>query len=127
MLNRLPFLFPLLFLFACSEVGVGGQCHHRETGDALSQVRDANGDLFRLRKMPNRPTFTGTYDGCGVPVQATIEETGFGVTGFVFHPETGERIRVLYPEKGLRQLWPYEWYYRKGGSPWKSRKRNRPK
>ena len=110
MLNHLSLLLPLLFLLACSQVSVGGQCHHRDTGEVLPQVRDANGDLFRLRKMPDQPTFTGTYDGCGVPVQAATEEVGFAVTGYVFHPETGERILVLYPERGLRQLGAYEWY-----------------
>ena len=89
MLNHLSLLLPLLFLLACSQVGVGGQCHHRDTGEVLTQVRDANGELFRPRKMPNQPTFTGIYDGCGVPVQATIESREFASHGYVFHPETG--------------------------------------
>ena len=102
----------LLLLTACSEIGVGGQCHHQETGEVLTQIRDADGDLFRVRKMPNQPTFTGTYDGCGVPVQAVFEDSGnFFAPWYVVHPETGNNLRVYSSsEQGLRLLVAYEWY-----------------
>lgn len=107
LLRLLP-LLPLLFVFACSNLGVGGACHHRATGEVLTEIRDANGDLFRVRKMPNQPTFTGSYDGCGVPVEAETED-GF-LLSFVFHPETGERLVVYDAQRGLRPLDAYEWY-----------------
>ena len=112
MLTKLLFLallFPLLSL-ACSEIGIGGKCHHRDTGEVLTQIEDANGDLFSVEKMSNLPSLTGTYDGCGVPVEAKIDEGSLLIPGYVYHPDTGERLVVYSAEKGLRPLDAYEWY-----------------
>ena len=73
-----------------------------------------NGELFRVRKMPNLPTFNGTYDGCGVPVEAKVGGNSgrlFDMVGYVQHPDTGHDVSVfLDPQKGLRLLGEYEWY-----------------
>ena len=105
----LALLLPL-FVLACSDIGIGGECHHVETGEVLTQVRDVSGELFSVKKMPDQPDFSRTFDGCGVSVEAEVEEGNLLVPGYVYHPETGERLAVFLPEKGLRLLSAYEWY-----------------
>ena len=109
------FLFLALLLvplvLACSEVGIGGKCHHRETGEVLTKVRDADGDLFSVKKISNFPGPTGPFDACGVSVEAKlVEEGGFFIAGYVYHPDTGERLAVYSAEKGLRLVGHHEWY-----------------
>ena len=76
MLARLlcPALLLPLFVLACSDIGIGGECHHVETGKILTQVRDVSGQLFSVKKMPDQLDFSRTFDGCGVPVEAEVEE-----------------------------------------------------
>ena len=56
-------LVALLALFlsgiACSDIGIGGKCHHKETGKVLTEVEDANGVLFPRKENAGPAGFIG--------------------------------------------------------------------
>ncbi len=99
---------------ACDTVGLGGSCYHGATGEELKQVRDANGDLFSVSKHDTGLTMLGQdLVFCAISKDAKLGgEGGFGYSGYVYHPETGERIEAHGLQRGKRIIgeFEYEWY-----------------
>ena len=107
----------------------GGQCHNRETGEPLLEIKDAVGDIYEVQKYELEDA-SGVLELCGISVKAQLAED-------VPHPElttmwgtprrapavfrlsqSGEWLPIQFggwlqvpPTKGLRPLpWGWEWY-----------------
>ena len=107
-------LVVMVYALACDSVGIGGKCHDSRTGEVLEEVQDTNGKLWPVKKHPNSLQAAGqTYEFCGVSIEAATEKQGSMLAShYVFHPDTGERLRVgaASNAKGMRTLDDYEWY-----------------
>ena len=98
-------------------MGIGGGCVHRETGEPLRKVKDANGDLFPVKRLVVRITRDVGISGCTVTIDAVPGEVGVKGLGtailrtedVVYHPTSGEKIRVDAPYVGRRVLRGYVW------------------
>ena len=90
-------------------------CRDARTREELKQVRDANGVLFPVKRVIFE-IGSLSIDSCGVSVEAQLgsDENGYAdVAGVVYHPHTGEEIRVREARRGIYEFrWPsgYEWY-----------------
>ena len=77
--------------------GVDGQCIDDRTGEPLKQVRDVDGQLWSVEKaVEELGTLTLEYCGASINVPLGREAT-YNTDGEVYHPGTGEPIRVEKP------------------------------
>ena len=90
-------------------------CRDAKTREELRQVKDASGALFPVKRV--LAELGGlSIDSCGVSADAQLISDGHGypdVAGVVYHPRTGEEIRVREARRGIYEFrWPsgYEWY-----------------
>ena len=123
----------MLTLGLCSQTGaateIAGECRHYRTGEVITQVRDAEGKLWDVKKLayPLYPSAELT-DGCSIPWEAKVETDGsLHVSGYedekgkliyeetrlaewVFHPKSGKRVNTapVLPDRVLR-LVEYRW------------------
>ena len=89
--------------------GLSGQCHDSRTGKVLSEIEDADGKLWPVKKHSQSMAVSGQdLKYCAVTIDAATRGRNFG--RYVFHPDTGERIQVDGAYRGMRTLWGYEWY-----------------
>ena len=98
-------------LMACSAIadGIGGgQCHNETTGEKLSKVADANGDVFPVEKKSIKAPSGLELVYCAVSMTANLEKGNWNQ--YVFHPETGARIEVDGAYRGFHRLLGYAWY-----------------
>jgi len=104
-----------VFVLACTDKPDNSSgCRDTSTREELKEVRDANGVLLPVRKVISE-IGSLSIDDCGVSVAAQLgsDESGFAdVAGVVYHPLTGEEIRVSEARRGIYKFrWPsgYEW------------------
>ena len=84
--------------------GVDGQCIDDRTGEPLKQVRDVDGQLWSVEKaVEELGTLTLEYCGASINVPLGREAT-YNTDGEVYHPGTGEPIRVEKPYRGMRKF-----------------------
>ena len=106
----------LVLVMACIDrPDYTSSCRDTRTREELEQVRDANGVLFPVKRVISE-IGSLSIDGCGVSVDAQLGSDEYGyadVAGVVYHPRTGEEIRVREARRGIYEFrWPsgYEWY-----------------
>lgn len=105
----------LCLSMACNAVSsITGQCHDDSTGEVLEEVEDADGNLWPVKRHPDTLRFAGQeYEMCAVSIEApTHDEGSMLISSYVFHPRTGEKLRVggMTSAKGMQDLNGYEWY-----------------
>ena len=105
----------LVLVMACiGRPDYTSNCRDARTKEELKQVRDANGVLFPVKRVIYE-IGSLSIDGCGVSTDAQLgsDEHGYtDVAGIVYHPRTGEVIRVKEARGGVYEFrWPsgYEW------------------
>ena len=91
---------------ACNvdSTGVDGQCIDDRTGEPLKQVRDVDGQLRSVEKAVEE-LGTLTLEYCGVTINVPLGgEATYNTDGEVYHPGTGEPIRVEKPYRDMRKF-----------------------
>ena len=84
--------------------GIDGQCIDDTTGESLKQVRDVDGQLWSVEKAVEE-LVTLTLEYCGVSTSIPLGgEATYNTDGEVYHPGTGEPIRVEKPYRGMRKF-----------------------
>ena len=95
----------LILVFASTACDVTGvQCIDDRTGEPLKQVRDVDGQLWSVEKAVEE-LGTLTLEYCGVSINVPLGgEATYNTDGEVYHPGTGEPIRVEKPYQGMRKV-----------------------
>ena len=103
-LKAIPMLLMVFVSAACNATGVDGRCIDDRTGEPLKQVRDAEGQLWSVgRSIEELSTLTLEYCGVSAKVHLGGEAT-FYTDGEVYHPGTGEPIRVEKPYQDMHKF-----------------------
>ena len=97
----------LVFASTACEVNVtsvDGQCINDRTGAPLKQVRDVDGQLWSVEKAVEE-LGTLTLEYCGVSINVPLKGgVTYNTDGEVYHPGTGEPIRVEKPYRATRKF-----------------------